>query len=183
MGRVHRVRVSKLLSRVLRHEPELAGVTLDTAGWARVDELLRGLGRLGVELSPADLEQVVRGGDKQRFEFSPEHSHIRARYGHSAAVDVGYPQADPPPVLYHGTPERNVDSIRAGGITPMGRQFVHLYEDAPAARRVGARRGRPVVLVVDAVGMAAEGAVFHRLPGGIWLTLEVAAERIAGVVY
>ncbi|MDP8927920.1 MAG: RNA 2'-phosphotransferase [Actinomycetota bacterium] len=176
------MRVSKLLSRVLRHEPELAGVTLDTAGWTRVDELLPGLRRLGVELSPADLEQVVRGGDKQRFELSPDRAHIRARYGHSVPVDVGYPASDPPPVLYHGTPERNVASIRAGGISPMGRQLVHLYEDVAAARVVGARRGRPVVLVVDAAAMAAEGAVFHRLPGEIWLTLEVPPERVVRVV-
>lgn len=182
MDRVRRVRVSKLLSRVLRHEPQLAGVTLDAAGWTRVDELLIGLRRLGVELSPADLEQVVHGGDKQRFELSPDQSHIRARYGHSVAVDVGYPPADPPSLLYHGTPDRNVTSIRTGGISPMGRQLVHLYEDIPAARRVGARRGRAVVLVVDAAGMAAEGAVFHRLPGKIWLTLEVPAGRIVAVV-
>ncbi|MDQ3932156.1 MAG: RNA 2'-phosphotransferase [Actinomycetota bacterium] len=182
VGRIQRVRVSKLLSRVLRHEPELAGVTLDAAGWTPVDELLMGLRGLGVELFPADLEQVVRGGDKQRFELSPDQTYIRARYGHSVAVEVGYPPAAPPSRLYHGTPERNVASIRAGGISPMGRRLVHLYEDIPAARQVGARRGRPVVLVVDAAGMAADGAVFHRLPGKIWLTLEVPPGHIVGVV-
>lgn len=178
---VRRVRVSKLLSRVLRHEPGLAGVTLDAAGWTDVDELLGGLRRLGVDLSRTDLDDVVRGGDKQRFELAPDGSRIRARYGHSVAADVGYPAAEPPPVLYHGTPARNVASIRASGISPMGRQLVHLYEDAPSARVVGARRGRPVVLMVDAAGLAAEGAVFHRLPGGIWLTSEVPPERVVGV--
>lgn len=182
MGARRRVRVSKLLSRVLRHTPELAGLTLDHAGWTRVDELLTGLRRLGVDLSRAELEDVIRGGDKERFELSPDRSRIRARYGHSVVVAPGYPPADPPPVLYHGTPERNVASIRAGGISRMGRQLVHLCEDVAAARRVGARRGRPFVLVVDAAGMAAEGAVFHRLPGGIWLTAEVPAERVVGVV-
>lgn len=181
MGSRHRVRISKLLSRVLRHEPELAGVRLDAAGWTRVDELLAGLRRLGVELSRADLEEVMGGGGKERFELSPDRSRIRARYGHSIAIDAGYPAVDPPSVLYHGTPERNVASIRAGGISPMGRQLVHLHEDVNAARLVGGRRGRPIVLIVDAAGMAAEGAVFHRLPDGIWLTPDVPAHRVVGV--
>ncbi len=177
-----RVRISKLLSRVLRHEPELAGVTLDAAGWTRVDELLTGLRRLGVELTRAELDEVIAGGGKQRFELSLDGSNIRARYGHSVGIDAGYAPADPPPVLYHGTPERNLESIRAGGISPMGRQLVHLHEEVSAARSVGARRGRPIVLLIDAAAMATAGAVFHRLPGGIWLTREVPAERVLGVV-
>jgi putative RNA 2'-phosphotransferase len=32
--------ISKLLSLVLRHEPEYIGLTLDTEGWAHVPELL-----------------------------------------------------------------------------------------------------------------------------------------------
>ncbi|MFN2557266.1 MAG: RNA 2'-phosphotransferase [Nitriliruptorales bacterium] len=181
MSSGRRVRISKLVSRVLRHEPGLAGVSLDEAGWTRVDDLLTGLRRLGVELSRADLEEVITGGGKQRFELSPDRSRIRARYGHSVTVDAGYPPADPPPVLYHGTPARNLAAIRAGGISPMARQLVHLHEEVSAARSVGARRGRAIVLVVDAAGMAAEGAVFHRLPDGIWLTGEVPAQRILGV--
>lgn len=174
--------MSKLISRVLRHEPELAGVRLDASGWTPVEELLDGLRRLGVELSRADLEEVIGSGGKQRFELSPDGSHIRARYGHSVAIDAGYPPVDPPTVLYHGTPERNIASIRTRGLSPMGRQLVHLHEDVAAARSVGARRGRPIVLVIDAAGMAKEGAVFHRLPDGIWLTREVPAVRVLGVV-
>ncbi len=182
MGSGRSVRMSKLLSRVLRHEPELAGVSLDAAGWTRVDELLAGLRRLGVELYVAELEAVAAGGSKRRFELSPDRTRIRARYGHSVAIDAGYPPADPPAVLYHGTPERNLESIRAGGISPMARRLVHLHEEVRAARSVGARRGRPIVLVVDAAGMAADGAVFHRLPDGIWLTREVPADRVLRVV-
>lgn len=37
--------VSRLLSRVLRHEPELIVIRLDAAGWVRIDDLLDGIGK------------------------------------------------------------------------------------------------------------------------------------------
>jgi putative RNA 2'-phosphotransferase len=37
--------VSRLLSKVLRHEPGLIGIHLNDQGWARVDELLTKLAR------------------------------------------------------------------------------------------------------------------------------------------
>jgi len=39
---------SKFLSRVLRHEPELVGLTLGTGGWVLVDDLLRGMKKAGL---------------------------------------------------------------------------------------------------------------------------------------
>lgn len=182
MNRDRRVRMSKLISRLLRHEPELAGLTLDPEGWVQVDELLQGLARIGWRLEREELSQVVAAGDKERFELSRDGARIRARYGHSVTVDPGYLPSTPPPVLYHGTPAANVEAIRADGISPMARQSVHLSEDVPTARTVGGRRGRPVVLVIDAAGMSADGAVFHRLPGGVWLTGPVPPERILDVL-
>jgi putative RNA 2'-phosphotransferase len=46
---------------------------------------------------------------------------------------------------------------------------VHLSADVATARRVGRRRGRPVVLRVDATGMVADGATFTRSDNGLWL--------------
>ncbi len=37
------VRRSRLLSKTLRHQPSLAGLTLGPGGWVAVDDLLRGL--------------------------------------------------------------------------------------------------------------------------------------------
>lgn len=36
--------------------------------------------------------------------------------------------------------------------------------------RVGSRHGRPVVLALDARGLAAEGHVFRISANGVWLT-------------
>lgn len=35
------VRTSKFLSLILRHQPEVIGLTLDENGWANVDDLIR----------------------------------------------------------------------------------------------------------------------------------------------
>lgn len=50
--------------------------------------------------------------------------------------------------------------ILAHGLEPRGRRHVHLSRDVETARRVGARRGSPAVLRLDASGMAATGATF-----------------------
>ena len=44
----------------------------------------------------------------------------------------------------------------------MQRHHVHLSADEATAKRVGSRRGAPVVLVVDAAAMAADGYRFWR---------------------
>jgi putative RNA 2'-phosphotransferase len=51
MNEKETIRTSKFLSLILRHEPEKAGLTLDSAGWVGVDELLRAVNQQGVSLT------------------------------------------------------------------------------------------------------------------------------------
>ena len=158
---------SKLLSLVLRHRPELAGVHLDDAGWVDVEVLLVGLAAAGRPMTRARLEHLVASSDKQRFTLRDER--IRAAQGHSVPVELGLPPVAPPPVLFHGTPLRNVGPILRTGLTRRSRHAVHLSGDAATARRVGARRGPAAVLHVAAGAMAADGLVFRRADNGVWL--------------
>jgi putative RNA 2'-phosphotransferase len=162
------VRRSKRLSYVLRHAPGSVGLTLDAAGWADVEALLAALG-----WTRAELEHVVATNDKRRFALDETGTRIRASQGHSVAVDLGYAAEDPPPVLFHGTAERNLPAIEAEGLRPGRRHAVHLSPDEATARRVGARHGgvggKAIVLRVDAAGMARDGAVFTRSANGVWL--------------
>jgi putative RNA 2'-phosphotransferase len=167
------VRVSKRLSHVLRHRPDSVGLTLDDAGWVRVDRLLGALAGNGLRLSRADLEHVVATNDKRRFAFDAAGERIRASQGHSVTVDLGYEPAAPPAELFHGTVERFLPAIRAEGLRPGDRHAVHLSPDVDTARAVGARRGRPVVLRVDAAAMAADGCSFARSANGVWLVATV----------
>ncbi|WP_026211674.1 RNA 2'-phosphotransferase [Longispora albida] len=160
------VKISKRMSRALRHSPERLGLRLDEGGWAEISDLLAALG-----ISREELDMVVAENDKQRFAI--EGTRIRASQGHSIDVDLGYEPKDPPVVLYHGTPIGNIASIRATGLSKGGRHHVHLSGDTDTARRVGARRGRPVIITVHSGRMAADGHAFYQSANGVWLTEHV----------
>ncbi|MFC3573425.1 RNA 2'-phosphotransferase [Streptomyces yaanensis] len=165
------VRVSKYLSKHLRHQPERIGLTLDDGGWIEIDTLLAAAAAHGFRITRHELDHVVAANDKKRFAI--EGTRIRASQGHSIEVDLGLPPATPPSYLYHGTVARNLDAIRAEGLRPMNRHDVHLSKDRETATRVGARRGRPVVLTVDAAAMHRDGHIFHVSANGVWLTKAV----------
>jgi putative RNA 2'-phosphotransferase len=163
------VRVSKRLSYVLRHQPGSIGVALDDAGWAGVDTLLAALAAHGLPLTRAELDHVVATNDKRRFAYDESGMRIRASQGHSRRVDLGYVPESPPSELFHGTVDRFLSSILTEGLRPGRRHAVHLSADVATARAVGGRRGRPVVLRVDAAWMAADGHTFTRSANGVWL--------------
>ncbi|MGW8883347.1 RNA 2'-phosphotransferase [Streptomyces sp. NPDC055749] len=174
MNEQRMVKVSKYLSAHLRHKPERIGITLDAQGWVPIDELLRATARQGFALTRDELEHVVAANDKQRFTVDGDR--IRANQGHSVTVDLALPPAEPPAYLYHGTVARALDMIRTEGLRPMTRHHVHLSPDRETATRVGARRGRPVVLSVDAAAMHRAGHTFHVSANGVWLTDAVPPE-------
>lgn len=162
---------SKFLAYVLRHNPAAVGLELGAGGWVAVSELSAAAARHGRPL-PADLVQrVADAPGKRRFEVRGEL--IRAAQGHSVPVDLDLAPARPPAVLYHGTVARFLPAIREQGLVPGRRVHVHLSADEGTAAAVGARRGRPVVLRVDAAGMAAAGHEFFRAANGVWLTAAV----------
>ena len=169
------VRTSRFLSRVLRHAPGDAGIVLDAQGWADVDALIEGARMRGMPLTRALLDDVVARNDKQRFAFDAEGRRIRAHQGYSVPVDLGLTPEPPPRTLYHGTATRHVASIRRTGLQPRTRRHVHLSATPELARQVGARHGRPVVLVVDADGLHRAGHAFYRAANGAWLTDHVPA--------
>ena len=173
------LRVSKFLSLVLRHKPELIGLTLDQNGWAGVEDLIRLANRHGIRLTRPLLMQVVADNEKKRFALSDNGERIRASQGHSVKVDLGLPPALPPEILYHGTASRFLESILAGGLHSANRQHVHLSPDVATAIRVGQRHGIPVVLVIRSGEMAAAGHTFFLSANGVWLTERVPMEFIS----
>ncbi|MGA5415051.1 RNA 2'-phosphotransferase [Streptomyces pseudogriseolus] len=162
------VRVSKYLAKHLRHQPERIGLSPDPAGWVEIDALIAAAADHGFPFTREELDHVVAANDKRRF--AVEGTRIRASQGHTIPVDLQLPPAVPPAWLYHGTVARNLDVIRAEGLRPMSRHAVHLSADRETATRVGARRGRPVVLSVDAGAMHRDGHVFRVSANGVWLT-------------
>jgi putative RNA 2'-phosphotransferase len=172
------VRISKFLSRVLRHHPEKIGVTVDEGGWVEVETLMTRARQAGVGLDEATLRRVAAGDDKQRFSLSEDGRRMRANYGHSIPVDLGLEPVAPPEHLYHGTARHFLASIWKAGLARQGRNYVHLSPDEDTARRVGRRHGEPVILVVEAGLMHRQGYLFYCTTDGTWLTEQVPVDHL-----
>jgi len=168
---------SKFIALILRHKPDVIGITLDDHGWADVQELISGVGK-SYEIDMAMLEEIVRTDNKQRYSFNEDHTKIRANQGHSISVDVELKETRPPEILYHGTGEKYVESIRLQGLMPKSRLYVHLSEDADTAVNVGKRHGIPHVFKVLSGKMYQEGYRFFLSENGVWLTKSVPVEYL-----
>lgn len=170
---------SIFLSLILRHKPEVIGISLDNHGWADVGELLEGVNASGkYTLDMPTLEEIVKTDSKQRYSFNPDKTKIRANQGHSVEVDVELAKAQPPEILYHGTGEKFVSAIKSEGLKPKSRLYVHLSKDIDAARVVGARHGKPYVFKVMSGKMAKDGFDFFLSENGVWLTKRVPVEYL-----
>ena len=165
---------SKFISLILRHKPEMIGITLDEHGWADVRELIDGINQSeGHTLDMEILEEIVQTDEKQRYSFNEDHTLIRANQGHSISVDVELEEKTPPDILWHGTGEKYVALIDAQGLISKSRLYVHLSSDKETAKKVGSRHGRPVIYEIDCQQMSADGYRFFESANHVWLTKEV----------
>jgi putative RNA 2'-phosphotransferase len=173
---------SKYISLILRHQPEVIGITLDEHGWADVNQLIEGVNKTH-PLTKELLEEIVRTDEKQRYSFNEDHTKIRANQGHSIPVDVELKEAEPPEELYHGTGEKYTGSIEKQGLIPKSRLYVHLSKDTETAVKVGQRHGKPVVYTVMAGEMYRDGYQFFLSANGVWLTKEVPVRYLHKILY
>jgi len=167
-------KISKKMSFILRHKPESIGATLDKQGWLDTPVLLEAL-----HIDMAQLELVVDTCDKKRYEFNEDKTKIRASQGHSVKIELGYKPSKPPAQLFHGTVNQFMTAITAHGLQKMNRHHVHLSVDMETASKVGSRRGKPVILTVDAELMHKAGHKFFVSTNGVWLTEEVPPRYIS----
>jgi putative RNA 2'-phosphotransferase len=165
------VRLSKTVSHALRHAPWQYKLELDDAGWVPIVALLNALRDTRPEwrtLTTDDLSAVLAQSDKCRFEMAE--GRIRALYGHSVPQRLAKTTAIPPATLYHGTSARALAAIRAEGLRPMGRQYVHLSMDPAMAQQVAGRKPGPsVILQIRAADAQKAGVVFYRGNDQVWL--------------
>ncbi len=176
-------KISKYISCILRHKPELIGISIEKNGaWADVEQLIKGVSRK----YPIDrnlLEEIVRNDEKQRYAFNQDKTKIRANQGHSIDVNIAFQELPPPEILYHGTSSKNLDSIFQTGINKGNRLYVHLSKDIPTAEKVGARHGTPVILSVSSLAMYNDGYRFYLSDNGVWLTEFVPVKYISVSAY
>lgn len=170
MNEKHKKNISKFLSLVLRHQPEIINLNLDENGWADVKELQEKFAKKNQDFTLKDLDEIVETNDKKRFIFNEDKTKIRANQGHSIAIDLALKPQLPPEFLYHGTAQANVDSILGNGIEKRSRQHVHLSSDKETATKVGMRHGKPVILTIQTGKMSEDGIIFYLSENHVWLT-------------
>jgi putative RNA 2'-phosphotransferase len=179
MNEKDQVKKGKFLSLVLRHNPDKIKIKLDEEGWTDVTVLLQQMKKFNREISFEELDYLVENNPKKRYSFNKDKSKIRANQGHSVQVDLGLKSVSPPDVLFHGTADRFLESIREKGLVKMNRHHVHLSADEETASKVGKRHGRLVMLKVDSKRMADEGFDFYLSENGVWLTDHVPSQFLS----
>lgn len=167
------VNLGKFISLILRHKPEVIGISIDKNGWANVEELLKGINKSGRKIDFDTLERIVNTNNKHRYSFNEDKTLIRANQGHSINVDVELKESIPPDILYHGTGLKYLDSIKENGIVSKNRLHVHLSKDIETAIDVGKRHGTPVVLEINTKQMVDDGIKFYISENGVWLTSNI----------
>lgn len=166
-------KISKFLSLILRHQPEVIGLNLDENGWVSVEKLIKACADYGKPFTSTELREVVETNDKKRFAFDETETKIRASQGHSIELEIEFEEKIPPKILYHGTAEENIGVIFAEGLKKMNRHHVHLSSETETAVTVGTRYGKPVIFEIDTVTMTAEGFEFYVSANGVWLVESV----------
>ena len=171
-------KISKLLSLVLRHQPDYLDLHLDAAGWYLISDLIQKVNLKGGGLDFDILKRVVDSNDKKRFDISADMLRIRANQGHSIPVDLNLEAQEPPEYLYHGTVDRFIKPIREEGLKKMSRQYVHLSSDLETAIQVAKRRGKPLVLRIKSGELHKNQQLFYKSKNGVWLTTDIAPQYI-----
>ncbi|ABM81198.1 RNA 2'-phosphotransferase [Hyperthermus butylicus] len=187
-----RLRLSKLMTTLLRHLPHEAGLRLDPQGWVGIDELVRGIRErwrnrhLYQWVTRDHVIAVALLDPKGRFQLDLARGRIRAAYGHTVRVELGYrplSMDELPDKLYHGTVAENLASILSEGLKPMRRLMVHMTTDYSSAVETGRRHGpNVVVLVIDPRCLAKHGIPVYRASDTIYLAPSVPPNCITGKI-
>jgi len=167
-------KIGRRMAYALRHNPTVFGLQMDKEGWIDLQSFMSATG-----ITHEDLQRELENPEKKRFEVRA--GMIRAFYGHSGPHKVEREEETPPDILFHGTtPFAAFRILKGDGITPMGRQNVHLTTDRKTAYATGRRRNpNPKILRIDAKGATAAGVRFYRGNQDVWLADHVPAEWVS----
>lgn len=169
-------RFSRWMSYVLRHNPTRYGLEPDRHGFVDLEAFLSVARRRYPEVTVERLKALIEEGTRSRFEMSD--NRVRARYGHSIAVEPPGEPVEPPERLYHGTESARMDRIGTEGLKPVDRRMVHLSSTIDDAIVVASRRTEnPVVLRIAAKEAHQAGVAFYD-EGKVYLAAQIPPEFV-----
>lgn len=179
MGRGLKVKVSRYISYLLRHNPE--NLKMDKHGFVGLDELVEKIrGRFPVDRK--FIFELVENSDRKRFEIVEDK--IRALYGHTIPVELELEEDKVVEVLYHGTTRKAASEILKTGLKPMKRRWVHLSPTIEMARHVGLRRNsKPVIVKINVEAARKNGAKFYKATNKVYLCNYIPPEYIKPLLH
>lgn len=169
MASVDPVRISKTITFLLRHKPEVGRLAIDHDGWTDLERVAATVSRLlRAEVTAERIQDVADRARVRRFEVRDGRIRIapRRRRGHAAR---------PPDILYHATTADLVDEARELGAVQAGARQVYLSSDEAEAWRVAHRlHGEPTVLYIDTTRARRHGVrFFSKGQGGLYVAQSV----------
>jgi putative RNA 2'-phosphotransferase len=171
-------RLSRFLALVLRHRALSFDLPMDDEGFVPIDDLLDLMSERQPALDwvePEHLVTLASNQGRQRFEVRGDS--VRATYGHSFHRPIHYADAQPPEELYVAVPRARLAEVRAKGLFPVGRQYVHLSVDRAEAEEIGRHHDEhPSVVTIRAREAHTGGVPFHRPTDGIFLVSHLGPE-------
>lgn len=133
-------RISKALSKMLRHEALNENMKVSPNGYVPIEQLLAHKWFKSHKTTLQDIERIVSSNDKQRFKVRD--GEICALQGHSMKLDAladdltKLSPTELPHVIVHGTFKSKLIGIReSGGLSRMGRNHVHFASGVPSKFR------------------------------------------------
>lgn len=181
-------RISRYLSKLLRHDPE--ELTMDDKGWINVSEILK---KFNIKFN--DLKLIVDTNDKKRFVFNNDCTKISAAQGHSSniATEKQYPcitMSQGEFNLYHGTDKLTAEKILASTINTGTRKHVHWTKNVELAtkraeQRKNQTKSEAVFIVLDGKKYMSDGNKIYVSENEVYLTYEIPAKylRMEYVIY
>ena len=177
-------RLSKALTRLLRHKAAEEELPLREDGFFEVEAIVRTREMRSHGARSAEILYAIQQDSKKRYTLRHFDGvpWVRAAQGHSQAVRKDLVmrrlrRRELPPYLYHGTRSRNCRSILRGGLLAGGpsgcRTDIHLVEHLPdSGQRVlsGWRSNCELAIQVDSRRADAGGCTFYVSDNDVYLT-------------
>lgn len=162
--------LSRWLLKVLRHNPEAAGVNMDRDGWVPMQEIVSSLPPHLIPFSNLPHKYLVELIEHllwQRIQLVDEN--IRATYGHTTRLLDPVESHTPDAPLFHGTSWELWPLIKHVGLVPAGRRYVQLTTDFEYANRIAlGRSANPLVLQVATQAALDVGVKFCNFGIHVW---------------
>lgn len=173
-------RIGRIMAGVLRHFPERFGLRMDGHGWVDMHAFVDSIRQSKPHyhwLRPHHIAAIVETDPKGRYQM--DGGMIRATYAHSVDVNLDdLPDANIDE-LYFPCSEEELDILLEKGLRPTDRKKIHLSGSVEKAVGAGkARIENPIILSVDAAGMAKDGQSVKRAGKAVYVADQVDAKYL-----